>query len=202
MIKKVIFEMDETLLPKTSFDIDQRVVKQCVEKDEVKTFLRMYPLLLQSYAKSYQKYDIRSLCAYFLKLGYFLKEEDLKKIITSANSKEVASEIAYQLLSELQDQNKDLVLLTRGFREVQQKRLEQTKLLLYFKKVIYGDDILKPNIEAYQMAAEETPFENCLMVGNLVYEDYRLPKGLGMQAFYTEGLSVKEKIKKLRKEIC
>ena len=77
----------------------------------------------------------------------------------------------------------DLVILTNYFYDVQNQRLKNLNIRKYFKKLFASDRVpCKPYPESYKAAAEDTPFDECLVIGDNVINDYLKPLELGMKA--------------------
>ena len=94
----------------------------------------------------------------------------------------------------------ELVVLTNWFTECQCKRLESVCILKYFKKV-YGTDLIpmKPNKESFIEVIGDLNKEECLMVGDNLEVDIKVPYEMGMNVYHLNkyGITKYPTIKKI-----
>lgn len=93
----------------------------------------------------------------------------------------------------------ELIILSNWFTYTQEKRLEKAGILKYFSFVSGGDKhILKPSIEAFNMI--DNPRE-CVMIGDNIKNDIEPAIELGMQAILITNKNVRKDLRyrKIRK---
>lgn len=187
MIKRIIFDLDDTLIPWTK-DYYQDLAKLIHEYDVNLSLDELIKISegIDEYENNCQNYN----------------EENFKKIVSDISGIEITNEVLMLIkdwVSNCVPKEKDseliatldylsskyeLVVLTNFFYDVQYKRLEKYQIAHYFKEVYGADEHSKPNKEAYIMAANKTDLKECLMIGDNKRLDYDMPRELGMQAIW------------------
>ncbi|MBQ4583959.1 MAG: HAD family hydrolase [Bacilli bacterium] len=187
MIKRIIFDLDDTLIPWTKEYYMNFV--ELVKNHNISLDLQQLVHIADSideYENNCQNYN----------------DENFKKLVSELSGITITDEILLLIKEWVGDcvpvskdekliktleylaSKYELVVLTNFFYESQYKRLEKYEIAKYFKEV-YGADLhSKPNKEAYFMAANGTKFEECLMIGDNKKLDYETPKKLGMDAIW------------------
>ena len=89
----------------------------------------------------------------------------------------------YELFDILKEDNKEIVLLTNWFRDSQVGRIKRKDLYKYFDNIITGDIALKPYKECFDLAVQNTPKEECLMIGDNIRKDYLGALNYGINAY-------------------
>lgn len=77
----------------------------------------------------------------------------------------------------------ELVLLTNFFRESQLNRLRNMGIAKYFSEC-YGEEIIKPNKEAYLNACKNHLPSECVMIGDSLLTDIKKAKELGLNTIF------------------
>lgn len=187
MIKKIIFDLDDTLIPWTKryyLNLTKIAKKHGIS------------LKLKDLAKIADSVDV-----YEHEYPNF-KKDNVKKIVTEISGVQITDELLEVLIdwvSNCVPKRKDkklmetldylskkyeLIVLTNFFTEAQENRLIKFGIRDYFKEVYGADEHSKPNKEAYLMAANKTPTKECLVVGDNLVNDYEKPLEIGMEAIW------------------
>lgn len=182
MIKRIIFDIDGTLITGVNFSSFIRsALKRYGIDDLEKT--KLFLLNIKEYERTYNSYD-RDLYLNFFsnKLGCkldndFLKIffQELKKAIPE-NTKEIK-----EMLETLKGY--ELVLLSNYFEESQRNRLTAMGINDFFSSY-YGEKIIKPYELAYREAQGIYNSSECLIVGDDKKLDIDVPKALGFKTIY------------------
>lgn len=197
MIKRIIFDLDDTLIPWTKKYYMNFV--ELAKKYNISLDLQQLVHIADSideYENNCQNYD----------------DENFKKLVSQLSGINITDEMLLLIkewVGGCVPDNKDeklvetleylatkyeLVVLTNFFYESQYKRLEKYGIAKYFKEIYGADKHSKPNKEAYIMAANGTNLNECLMIGDNKRLDYDKPKELGLDAIWLTSLeTVNEK---------
>ena len=179
MIKRIIFDIDNTLITDVSFEpyVNNAFIRYGVTP-KVKEFQDNCDL----YEKRYGKYNKELYAEFYSEvlnekldtMWVNILLDELKNCIPKYHNLD-------KVLENLGDY--ELVLLSNYFKESQMNRLKNMGIDHYFKEY-YGDDIVKPNKEAYMMAlGSHDPYE-CVMVGDNRLLDVIVPRDLGLKTIY------------------
>ncbi len=182
MVKRIIFDLDDTLI-----ELDEESIFTLNKgRYSEKEFKKIMQVLL-TYEQTHDKYAYdEMLFAINEKLDvpismtdFLMTLEEYKKLVPkNEKKKEELSTLLKYLSSKY-----ELVVLTNFFTEVQEARLFNYGILECFTKVIGGDIIkCKPNFQSYALACGDKKLEECLMVGDEVFLDVEAPLSFGMQA--------------------
>ena len=182
MIKKVIFDLDNTLIKwedKYIFALINTVKKLNLDYDN--KMITKIDNTLVNYAKEHSIYTKEMFCDYNNKkcninLPYefydILKEEQ-----TMCYREFTESEI--NTLKYLSSKY-ELVILSNWLTYTQKKRLENAGVLKYFSLVSGGDEReLKPSLKAFDIFENK---EECVMIGDDINNDILPAINVGMQA--------------------
>lgn len=195
MIKRIIFDIDGTLIKGVNFEpyITSALQKYGIEDlKKTKQFLSS----IKEYEHTHNCYD-RDLYLNFFsqKLEINLDRKfltiffgELKNAIPTNSNK-----IKAMLLSL---NEYELVILSNYFEESQRKRLTNMGINDFFSEY-YGEKIIKPNKLAYTLAQGNNKEEECLIVGDDINLDINIPKSLGFKTLYVnenDGIKTVEKI--------
>ena len=187
MIKKIIFDLDDTLIPwRKRYYLG---LKKMAKKHGINLKTKDYIKVADSidvYEKSYPSFSRENVKKIVTKISGIDITDDLLDALIDWVSTCTPKKKNKRLMETLNYLSKkyDLVVLTNFFVVAQERRLERYGLRKYFKEV-YGADIhSKPNKEAYLMAANKTPLNECLFVGDNLLNDYDKPIELGMKAIW------------------
>ncbi len=172
---------------------------------EVEDFLKVYwkinNALWQNYRKGkINKEELRSRRFYetFLKFGY--KDEDLgiafnEKYVITASSKTNVLDGTFEILEYLKKKYQ-LHIITNGFVETQNRKLDNCNLRSYFEEIIISDGLhyKKPDkrIFHHAMKAAKARSNNSLMIGDDYLTDIIGAKGVGVdQVYLSDGKAFK-----------
>ena len=186
MIKKVIFDLDNTIMP---FPKDFNIgIKEVLKKHN----LEIDPVLIYKIVGTYESSG---------NYTYYNKEEMLKLINKSLDLKldmifiddffemydKLITEISKDTIETLEylKDKYELYILTNWFTDTQESRLKEAGILKYFDKV-YGTDIIpmKPRRECFMSVIGDLKPEECVMIGDNLEVDIKVPYEMGMQVFH------------------
>ena len=185
MIKRVIFDIDDTLL------ISAPYFRICIEK-----VLINYPKISKRvideidnsfslYEKTYSQYDYETYVKFFNNNFTPIMTKELFAEINNSffiNAPNTLQDNIIEVLEYLQSKY-DLVALTNYISDTQLPRLESQNILKYFSKVYCGDKIpFKPSKESYLTSLGKFNKKECLIIGNDFEKDYQIPKSMGIKA--------------------
>lgn len=182
MIKRIIFDIDGTLIKGVKFItfIEDAFKKININPNKSEIFNNNIKL----YEQIYNKYD-KQLFTEFMSV---MLDEELYKnpnwlpiLFESLSMCINPNNKINDMLNLLNEY--ELVLLSNFFEESQRKRLSNMGINNYFKKY-YGEKIIKPNKEAYEMACGLNAPEECVMVGDNELLDILVPHNMGLKTIY------------------
>ena len=183
MLKRLIFDVDNTLIVGVNFK--EAVIKTLDElniysEENLDNFFEG----IYSYEGVYNSYNSRDYKKHMEEcmntiipdnfLDVFFKY--LKDVIPERNDK---------LISTIDSLSKkyELVLLTNYFSISQLNRLNNMGIGKYFTEA-YGEDLIKPNKEAYIKACGPHKPEECVMIGDSMFLDVECAKKAGLKAIF------------------
>ena len=180
MIKRLIFDVDSTLITNVNFvdAIKNTLIDFDIYSEErVNDFIKGIGTYEGIY-KNYNKADYTKHMSEHLNVTLpddFLEVffSHLKYAIPEKNEKLVNS---IRALAE----KYELVLLTNYFSESQMNRLNGMGIGQFFK-YCYGENLIKPNQDAYINACGEHRTDECVMIGDDLYLDIECAKKLGLK---------------------
>ena len=186
MIKKVIFDIDNTLMdfPK-NFEFG---FKEVLNKHNVD----IEPTLLYKAIGTYETSG---------KYTYYDKDEVVKVINKELNLNldsdfiEDFFNMYNKLITPIPKETIDtlkylkgkykLSIISNWFTDSQKSRLNEAGILDYFDE-IYGTDIIpmKPRKECFMSVVEDLKVEECVMIGDNLEVDIKVPYEMGMQVYH------------------
>ena len=186
MIKKIIFDLDNTLITWEDEKNWNKAYKELVQQykitteqfDKVKQIMNNYEVLEDIFCKETMQEMINK------KLN---KEYPIQflQIILNTFAQCVPEQKNPDLYETLQylSQKYELVVLTNWFTWEQGKRLEKYGISQYFTR-IYGADSfkVKPNKESYDVAIGTNKKDECIMIGDGIKNDVEGAIKNGIQA--------------------
>lgn len=185
MIKRLIFDVDGTLITNVKFSgaIARTLRGIGIYSEEN---LRRFLQAITTYEQIYNNYNRKDYLGHFsLALQTQLPQdfidiffEELKSVIPSENDK------IQQTISELSKQY-ELVLLTNYFKESQLNRLSNMGIGSFFTEC-YGEELIKPNEEAYLMACGKNQPSECVMIGDSVDLDIIPAQNLHLKTIFVD----------------
>ena len=186
MIKRIIFDIDNTLIdfPETYKEGYQQVL----DKYKVnKTYKELYDAIgVYEECGKYNKYTKEELLSVINKeLDLNLNKEFLDDYFDMYNNLETNVSDNIKNTLEYLSKKYELVTLSNWFTFSQKERLKIAGIDKYFKEV-YGTDIvpMKPTKESFLSVIGNHKIEECLMVGDNIEMDIKVPYELGMNVLY------------------
>lgn len=197
-IEHIFFDLDHTLW---DFDKNSGLAFNAIFSKnkipvEVDKFLKVYTPINENYWKLYRENKVSQAD---LRYGRLKDSFDHLKIVTSDEQIELLSqdyieflplhnellEGAIELLEYLEP-NYQLHIITNGFRDVQYKKMRNSKILQYFKTVTTSEDagVKKPDKLIFEKALEKAGAEvsGSLMIGDNYEADVLGAQKVGMRA--------------------
>lgn len=181
MIKRIIFDIDETLIRnKKSW---YEVCKDCLEKQGFQMNDNdLYELIkaFETYEKEVPYYNEKEMIEYMRKhLSYpipntldFLNNDNFDMIELFPHVKEILAYLSTKY---------ELVILSNWIAKTQNDRLIWFDIKKYFKACYYPEDFpKKPDPKAYEIAMGGYKPEECLMIGDNLDTDLKTPHKIGM----------------------
>lgn len=188
MIKRIIFDVDNTLIPwEKQYD------------NEVK-----YTLEEMNIPYNEQELDnIDKAISEYENINYILDKEKMSKFINEYTKKEYPQKFLDRILErwaqcvpnetdknlidvlEYLKEKYELVILTDWFLEEQQIRLEKMNIWKYFSNIYTSENKKrKPFKEAFEQAIGNNKPEECIMVGDNIERDVQGAINAGLKAIY------------------
>ena len=87
------------------------------------------------------------------------------------------------LFEYLKEHNKEIVILTSWFSGTQIPRLKRSGIYNYIDYIIAGDDAMKPDLEAFELAIGTTNKEDCIMIGDSIKSDKIGAENAGIDSY-------------------
>lgn len=180
--KRFIFDLDHTLMT-ADYGVEKEYFKS-VLVDNVESFTKGIPTLLNEYEKTHCRYEIGNLSEYLTKhTGLSIDESIIRGWIDSfGNCPSVIEDGVIDTLEYLKSKNYSLVVLTNWFLESQNQRLKNSSLRDYFDSIYAGDCVLKPREMAYQAAMDGYKSNECVYIGDNLEKDYVGPRICGIES--------------------
>lgn len=197
MIKRVVFDIDNTLIPWKEEYYDE--IKRVLEELNIDYTEKDYKNILKAfgeYEDIYYTFDKKLMLNYINNYTNkkYPKEFIYKVIDRWANCvpKEIDKNII-KLLEYLKTKY-ELVILTDWYKEQQTKRLEKVGILKYFSKVYSAENTKrKPFKEAFIHAIGDNKPSECIMIGDNFERDIKGALNAGLQAIYYTPNEIKNK---------
>lgn len=195
MIKRLIFDVDGTLIRGVNFShsIEETLEKFNINSEEnIQSFIKG----IATYEQIHNNYNVND---YTKHMGNMLKTqlpqsfvptffESLKTCIPADNS--AIQQTIHSLFKKY-----ELVLLTNYFAESQMNRLNNMGIGRYFKEC-YGEELIKPNTQAYLNACGKYKPYECIMIGDDQNLDILKAKQVGLNTIFvnTKGIDLNAKL--------
>ena len=189
MIKRLIFDIDGTLIQGVNFinSISETLRKLDIYSEEnVKLFLNG----IQTYEQLYNNYNVTN---YTHHIGNAINKklpqnfvsiffDELKMCIPPTNN------LLIDTIHSL-SQKYELVLLTNYFAQSQLNRLNNMGIGKYFSEC-FGENIIKPNKQAYLTACGNKKPNECVMIGDDIYLDIIRAKQEGLNTIFVNSKKI------------
>lgn len=202
MLKRVIFDVDDTLIPwKKSY---YRKLKKVLNDNDIKiSWLILLKVLktIEEYERTHNNWNIEEFKDCISKVSK-IKMDDAKISLFFKWLEDCVDEAASdELLQTLEYLSKkyELVILSNSFKKAQTIRIEKYGIKKYFKEIYCGDEFMKPNKIAYERACGNHKAAECIMIGDNLQFDVIEPINFGLSAIYVNKKKHKkyETIKKI-----
>lgn len=188
MIKRVIFDIDNTLIPWKE-EYYQEIKKALDDLNIEHTEKDYYEIkkAFSEYENIYYKFDRKLMIEYINKYTKKNYPEKFIYKITERWANCVPDKIDDNIIRMLEYlQNKyEMVILTDWYGDQQEKRLEKLGILKYFS-VLYSAEKTKrkPFKEAFIQAIGNNKPEECIMIGDNLERDIQGALNAGLQAIW------------------
>lgn len=188
MIKRVIFDIDNTLIPwKEEY---YQEIKKALDDLNIEHTEKDYNEIKKAfseYENVYYKFDRKLMIEYINKYTKKNYPEEFIYKITKRWANCVPDKIDDNIIRMLEHlQNKyEMVILTDWYGDQQEKRLEKLGILKYFS-VVYSAEKTKrkPFKEAFIQAIGNNKPEECIMIGDNLERDIQGALNAGLQAIW------------------
>lgn len=189
MIERLIFDIDNTLITNVSFrEAIGKTLKDLniYSEENLDNFFKG----IGDYESLYNSYNY---------IDYKNHMEKYMNVVIPDNFfdiffyylKDVVPEYNERLINTIDNLSKkyELVILSNFFSVSQMNRLNTMGIGKYFSE-IYGEDVIKPNIEAYLKACGPHKPIECVMIGDSLYLDVECAINNGLNAIFvnTKGI--------------
>ena len=170
--KKYIFDVDYTILiPDWSKEDDY--FKEHILENEQEEFFKNKQCILNKYEQEFPRYNTNTLSDYFKSYGFTVSEDTINgwMIYNGETIKDEVVDGVVDLFKYLKENNKEIVILTSWFSGTQIPRLKRAGLFNYIDKIVAGEDAMKPGLESFELAINDTNKEDCIMIGDSIRSD-------------------------------
>ena len=199
-VNNLFFDLDHTL-----WDFDKnsdltffKILKKNNLNIDVSKFLNSYHPINRKYWELYRENKVSK-----ANLRYYRLSDTFKKLNYDIND-DLINQLAIDYIEHLSDfnhlipdtlivlnslkSNYRMHIITNGFKEVQKRKLEKSKLIQYFDSVTISEDVgvKKPHklIFDHALTAANANVENSVMIGDNFNADILGALGVGMKAIY------------------
>jgi len=199
-VNNIFFDLDHTL-----WDFDKnsdltffKILKKNNLNIDVSRFLNSYHPINRKYWELYRENKVSK-----ADLRYYRLSDTFKKLNYDIND-DLINQLAIDYIEHLSDfnhlipdtlivlnslkSNYRMHIITNGFKEVQKRKLEKSKLIQYFDSVTISEDVgvKKPHklIFDHALTAANANVENSVMIGDNFNADILGALGVGMKAIY------------------
>ncbi|MFI3261057.1 MAG: HAD family hydrolase [bacterium] len=183
MIKKVIFDIDDTLF-NTSIDAKLAYEKFLENFDFDVTYEELYDKFeeLNDVEDSSFEFFYNFLKDY---LGDKLDLSVFKKFVSIYSSEvSLVSEHTHEVLSYLSSKY-ELITLSNWYYDLQYNKFLITDTKKYFKNLYTVDTFgKKPFVDTFKRACYPYDYSECVMIGDSLFSDIQVAKELGMKTIY------------------
>lgn len=181
MIKRIIFDIDNTLLDTYKDCID--TYKKYIEYNKLNINAKDIYDIFEEYEVSNGNY-IKEDLSIFLSKKIKVDKIDINNLLDLySNHSTLINNNTINILEYL-SKKYEIVALTNWYKDIQYKRLEKVGINNYFKEIYGIEDAKKPNPEAFKKAIGNNLYNECVMIGDSLKSDIEVPKELGMKTIY------------------
>ena len=188
MIKRVIFDIDNTLMPWKAeyfseiYTVLNELNIECTEED----FLKIQKAFSE-YENNYYTFNTKLMIDFINKYTEKNYPEEFIEMLINRWSKCAPEKLPESTIKVLEyvKSKYEVVVLTDWYKDQQVKRLEKAKILKYFQEVYAAENTKrKPFKEAFIQAIGENKPEECIMIGDNFQRDIEGALKAGLQAIY------------------
>lgn len=188
MIKRVIFDMDNTLMPwKKEYDNEIGIVLKELGIEYTEEENKKIRKALIEYENNYYTFNTKLMIDFINKYTEKNYPEQFIEMLINRWSKCAPDKLSDTTIKVLEyaKSKYEVVVLTDWYKDQQVKRLEKAKILKYFQEV-YGAENTKrkPLKEAFLQAIGENKPEECIAIGDDFQRDIEGSLKAGLQAIY------------------
>ena len=185
MIKRVIFDLDDTLLT-GDFSSEDILFKNYFTKEEYDIWKKNSSSIIREYEDTHKTYNIEDCSKFFSsKLNINFTTDLVEKwIVDNSKCIDIISPNLVEVLKYLKSKNYELGILTNWFKYTQEERLKRAGILKYFDYFVYGEDGLKPTKEAYLKAIKGYKEDECIIIGDDIINDVLEPLKYGIDTIW------------------
>lgn len=188
MIKRVIFDIDNTLIPwKEEYYDEINKVLDSLNIEHMKDDYNKIKEAFSEYENEYYTFDRKLMLDYINK---YTKKQYPKEFIYGCTNRWADSvpqkldESVINMLKYLKDKYQ-MVILTDWYADQQIEKLEKLNILQYFSKIYSAEKVKrKPFKEAFLQAIEDNKPEECIMIGDDFERDIKGALNAGLHAIY------------------
>lgn len=183
MIKKIIFDVDDTLImnERSAIEDYQKIFEKYGETSDQNKALELYKCIgeYELNTSSYQKDTLLAFINNYFNRNYPIEFiDDIIDTVSSWYSKASPELIdALEYLSE----KYELYILSNWFIESQIKRLEQAGIKKYFNEFVGASEFVKPDPRSFEYFFNDCKPSECVMIGDRFDIDIDTPNNLGMK---------------------
>lgn len=188
MIKRLIFDVDNTLIPwenKYWYTLNETLIYFEIEPTE--ELVKKLKKAVDNYELEYNTYSMKNMKDIMEKYSGIKLPSNFVYRWTLFLRKCVPDKYDTKLIDTLEylKDKYDMVVLTNWFTVQQTKRLKRYGILKYFTKVYGTDNILnKPNTEAFLEACKPYKVNECIFIGDSYEIDIKGAIDSGLKAIY------------------
>lgn len=201
MIKRIIFDLDNTLIPwDRNWNINMKKALEDVGMPITDLEYKKIVDAIGTYEENYSIYEKETMHKHFEKvLGKNIPISYMDKWIKRLEKCYIIDDSVEEVLKYLSEKY-ELVVLTNWFTNQQKVRLENAKIAKYFKEIIGTDKVLnKPNKEAFIKAMGPYKSDECLMIGDNLKVDIEGAKKALIEPIFLDLKDEEAPYKKIKK---
>lgn len=184
MIKRLIFDLDNTLIKWEDFYING--MKKTVDDFNLDVDYRKLHEVADNYENYYDYYSKENLLKLFSeKVNLNLDMSFIDRWFDNLSDLTVRNESVIDTIKYLKDKY-ELVVLTNYVSELQIKRLKKAGLYEFFDEIIGGELYIKPSKESFMLAIKDKKPDECIMIGDNIDIDIKGALDVGMNAILVD----------------
>lgn len=197
MIKRLIFDVDETLITHIDFSIpEEKTLRQfnVYNESNMKNFVKA----IDTYEDVYNHYNEKDYIEYIEKIMNLKLPENFLKVFFDNLSVAVPN-VNNKLKEKLNELSKkyEIVALTNFFGHSQKRRLQNMEIDIFISE-IFGENLIKPNIDAFKKACGNNKAQECVMIGDNPIVDIQAAQKAGLHTIWvnTKNADINDEILK------